>query len=333
MRSKNPEIRNNSTCKDPVARRAMSSSVCDQSHQSRCALCKERLRGVHSHPGQWKSDLQQLLQEHNPCIPLSACVCRADELSFFQNAWFISGTQEFPGTLADTIPGREEQGFLSFVRLVGTVYFKKHLAEFIHSTPRALYTSLTQSGLGPVQQYKLFIESIRDSVWSRIQFEDELPPSFDALWRHWLRTCWVSNMWSQALQNHMTLLDLTQYGWMVVEEKLECDWESAENQTAVRERVGLLFRGCSCSSVTACSSRRCSCVKKGIKCGPGCRCRNCSNAVSAAASAAWTQQQSIIEIEQEELQHDDSLRRECGEEWVPEENEELDDEDEFIACH
>ena len=146
-------------------------------------------------------------------------------------------------------------------------------------------------------------------------------------------------MWSQALQNHMTLLDLTQYGWMVVEEKLECDWESAENQTAVRERVGLLFRGCSCSSVTACSSRRCSCVKKGIKCGPGCRCRNCSNAVSAAASAARTQQQSIIEIEQEELQHDDSLRRECGEEWVQEENEdvssssELDDEDEFIACH
>ena len=248
MRSKNPEIRNNSTCKGPVARRAMSSSVCDQSHQSRCALCKERLRGVHSHPGQWKSDLQQLLQEHNPCIPLSACVCRADELSFFQNAWF---------TPADTIPGREEQGFLSFVRLVGTVYLKKHLAEF-------MYTSLTQSGLGHVQQHMLFIESIRDSVWSRIQFEDELPPSFDALWQHWLRTCWVSNMWSQALQNHMTLLDLTQYGLMVVEEKLECDWESAENQTAVRERVGLLFRGCSCSSVTACSSRRCSCVKKGI---------------------------------------------------------------------
>ena len=43
------------------------------------------------------------------------------------------------------------------------------------------------------------------------------------------------NMWSHALQNHMTLLDLTQYGWMVVEEKLECDWESAENQTAMRD--------------------------------------------------------------------------------------------------
>ena len=60
-------------------------------------------------------------------------------------------------------------------------------------------------------------------------------------------------MWSQAIQNHLTLLDLTQYGWKVVEGRLVCDWESSENQTAIRERVGLLFRGCSCSSATACS--------------------------------------------------------------------------------
>ena len=67
---------------------------------------------------------------------------------FFENAWFITGTQEFPGTLADTAPGRKRQGFLSFVRLIGTVYFKKHS----HTTPRALYTSLTQHGLDYVQQ-------------------------------------------------------------------------------------------------------------------------------------------------------------------------------------
>ena len=45
---------------------------------------------------------------------------------FFENAWFITGTQKFPGTLADTAPGRKEQGFLSFVRLIGTMYFKKY---------------------------------------------------------------------------------------------------------------------------------------------------------------------------------------------------------------
>ena len=60
-----------------------------------------------------------------------------------QNAWFISGTQEFPGTLADTIPGREEQGFLSFVRLVGTVYFKKHLVHSLHS-PCSVYLTDTE---------------------------------------------------------------------------------------------------------------------------------------------------------------------------------------------
>ena len=53
---------------------------------------------------------------------------------------------------------------------------------------------------------------IRESVWSRIEFEDELPRSFDTLWRHWQQTRWVSNMWNQAASNHMGVLDLTHYG-------------------------------------------------------------------------------------------------------------------------
>ena len=83
---------------------------------------------------------------------------------FFQNAWFITGTQDIPGTLAHTAPGRLEEGFLSFVRLIGTVYFKKHLSEFIVNTPRALYMSLTQSSVGPMQQHKQFIQAIRETV-------------------------------------------------------------------------------------------------------------------------------------------------------------------------
>ena len=164
---------------------------------------------------------------------------------FFQNAWFITCSQDIPGTLADTGHDQIEEGFLSFVRLIGTVYFKKHLAEFTLDTPRALYMSLAQDGIGPVQQHKRFIEVIRESVWSRIEFEDELPP---ALWRHWQRTCWVSNMWNQAASNHMRLLAI------FVDGKLECDWEAVGNREVVRQQVGLLFRGCSCSSVTACST-------------------------------------------------------------------------------
>ncbi len=249
---------------------------------------------------------------------------------FFENAWFITGTQDIPGTLAATAPGRFEEGFLSFVRLIGTVYIKKHLAQFTVKTPRALHMSLAQSGVAPMRQHEKFIEAIRETVWSTIQFEDELPPSFHALWRHWLRTCWVSNMWSQATQNHMTLLDLTQYGWKVVEGKLECDWESNENQTAIRERIGLLFRGCSCSSTTACSTRRCSCVKKGSRCGPGCRCKNCNNTVNVIASAPGTQHcpVELLEVEQEELLQDSLLRMEYDEEVVREEES---DEDNYSS--
>ena len=44
--------------------------------------------------------------------------------------------------------------------------------------------------------------------------------------------------------NEVTLLfDLTQYGSKIVQGRLECHWESDANQTAVRERVGLLFEG------------------------------------------------------------------------------------------
>ena len=47
-------------------------SAC-QGMQSRCALCHERLGDVHSHPGQWKCELQQFLLRYTD-IPLSSCV-------------------------------------------------------------------------------------------------------------------------------------------------------------------------------------------------------------------------------------------------------------------
>ena len=59
----------------------------------------------------------------------------------------------------------------------------------------------------------------------------------------------LSNMWNQAACNSMALLDLTQYGWKIVDGKLECDWESVENREDVQQQLGLLFRGCPCSSV------------------------------------------------------------------------------------
>ena len=86
-------------------------------------------------------------------------------------------------------------------------------------------------------------------------------------------------MWSQAADNHMIIPDVSDFGWKVLDGTLQYDWESYENRMAVQQRVGFLLRGCSCSSVTACSSRRCGCVKKGVSCGAGlgCNCKNCNN--------------------------------------------------------
>ena len=52
---------------------------------------------------------------------------------FYQHAEFISsGKHNLPGTLADVdIEGNKiNSGFLAFLRLIGTVYFKKHSSGF-----------------------------------------------------------------------------------------------------------------------------------------------------------------------------------------------------------
>ena len=48
--------------------------------QSRCSLCRERLRDAHSHPGQWKSEVQQFLLKYTE-ITVSSCVCKSCERS------------------------------------------------------------------------------------------------------------------------------------------------------------------------------------------------------------------------------------------------------------
>ena len=60
------------------------------------------------------------------------------------------------------------------------------------------------------QQHKEFIEAIRETAMSRLQFEDELPPSFDGGTGREPAGCK-----HVATSGHMSLLDLTQYGWRI----------------------------------------------------------------------------------------------------------------------
>ena len=50
--------------------------------QSRCSLCRERLRSQHTHFGQWKSELQQFLLKYT-----ASCVCKACKRNILMINW------------------------------------------------------------------------------------------------------------------------------------------------------------------------------------------------------------------------------------------------------
>ena len=57
---------------------------------------------------------------------------------FFQHAEFITGESQYTkGSLSDTLLDNDvhKQGFLAFLRLIGTVYFKKHVTAFASNSP------------------------------------------------------------------------------------------------------------------------------------------------------------------------------------------------------
>ena len=89
---------------------------------------------------------------------------------FFQYSKFISGGN-MPGSLHQTGQDTKQHGFLSFIRLVGTCYFKRHLAAFIaikgHETPVQLYNSLDTT-LSPRDKHELWLQEIRSIVSERI---------------------------------------------------------------------------------------------------------------------------------------------------------------------
>ena len=98
---------------------------------------------------------------------------------FYLNAKFISGTT-MPGSMDQFNQSNKELGFLFFVRLIGTIYFKKHLPSFIslygHETPEQLYNS-TSTSLAPKERHKDWLQKICGVVSERILSEDERMPS------------------------------------------------------------------------------------------------------------------------------------------------------------
>ena len=217
---------------------------------------------------------------------------------FYQHAEFISsGKDNLPGTLADVdIEGNKiNSGFLAFLRLVGTVYFKKHSSGF-STTPDKHFNKF--SNPNPLQQHCIWLDDIRQTIWDRVQFESEMIPSTEALYRHWRRTCWVLDMWKKADNNHMVLQPLANFGWKVTDESLTFDWDSESNMDAVRQRVIQLLKGCKCK--TGCTTSRCGCRKKNKECSEGCECTNCSNTQSNTHTIIDNSEDTLMELSLEE---------------------------------
>ena len=195
---------------------------------------------------------------------------------FYQHATFITG-QRMPGNLHQI----NTQGFYSFIRLVGTVYFKKHISRFIsrynYESPIHLYNSFDPT-LSDEMRHQSWLQSIREVVSERITSEEERVPTYTSLWRHWLRTCWCLQLWHASSQEDMykDLPPPETSGWLQLSDgSYIIDWEDKGVQGEIQSTIDYLIRGCACK--TGCKTKRCKCKKKGTHCGPGCECQGCAN--------------------------------------------------------
>jgi hypothetical protein len=155
--------------------------------------------------------------------------------AFFQHADFITGIS-MPGSLNQFREHNKNMGFLSFLRLIGTVYFKKHFASFFslyqHKTPQQLYNS-TDNTLPIEERHNKWIQQIRDVVGERIVSEDQRVPSTTSLWRHWLRTTYVCMLWCNSPQPDVFcgLPSPENSGWLKKEGNFFIDWEDPAQQS------------------------------------------------------------------------------------------------------
>ena len=111
---------------------------------------------------------------------------------FYQYTSFITAGNDpsTPGTLYDV--GLESDnyklGYLAFLRLIGTVYFKKHSSGFDTQSPVTHFSHFGNQGLTVEEQHSKWLDSIQQTIWYRTKFENEMTASDDTLMLHWKRT-------------------------------------------------------------------------------------------------------------------------------------------------
>ena len=87
--------------------------------------------------------------------------------------------------------------------------------------------------------------TIRAIVTDRITCEQDRMPSHTSMWRHWLRSCWIAQMWSNApkedVQHSLPQPELC--GWTKNNDgSYVFDWECPSVQKLVKETITFLTR-------------------------------------------------------------------------------------------
>ena len=167
---------------------------------------------------------------------------------------------------------------LPFLRLIGCVYFFAFLSAYSPcNSPVDLFRKhvFEHPGISPEDSHIIWLNDIRLKSWERVEFEDQTLPSTESLSFHILRTLWVALVWHQAKENTVFIPLISKFGWVILNDNVHVIWDTPENLAKVRQRVEYLTRGCKCK--TGCKNRICKCKKRGVDCGPGCSCINCTN--------------------------------------------------------
>ena len=153
-------------------------------------------------------------------------------------------------------------------------------------TPNQLFNSMKPDET----QHREWYLSIKRAI--RVVNEEQRPPTITALWKHWMRSCWIKNMWvnsSKADQYEGLPLPET-HGWLKDDSGYSIDWESHETTQRIQATLDFLNKGCTCK--TGCKTKRCSCQKNGRECGAGCECRGCTNMKLSHPSTAMRKRKS-----------------------------------------
>ena len=248
-------------------------------------------------------DLVHITEEHIPRVMQTLFVATGcDYVSFFSGigkTFFLKVFFEYAKFIAvdlsgpfigdfsqDTFHEQARDSQFAFFRLVGCAYFKKHANAFCGHTPSSLMNLFSDNSSSSLHQHEKWLDHIRQSIWDRISSENETVPSLEALQYHWLRSCWVLQVWQQAHSQQVTLAPLDGNGWVINKDgQLNILWDTPENMQKVKQRVRLLMNGCGCKS--GCRTGRCGCKKRSSVCGVGCHCINCEN----------TEQDDVIRVE------------------------------------